>query len=121
MKLRLLILCTICLAKAYLQDNYEIQVYGSETIERHKTMFELHSNYTFNGTIQKMYGIEPTNHIFHETIEITHGFTDWFEVGFYLFNAIGNEKRTAFVGSHIRPRVSVPNHWRMASFFKMVK
>ena len=28
------------------QDNYEIQVYGSETVSIGKTMVELHSNYT---------------------------------------------------------------------------
>jgi hypothetical protein len=29
----------------------------------------------------------PTNHAEHETIEITHGVTDWFEVGFYIFTS----------------------------------
>ena len=28
------------------QENYEIQVYPSETVPRGVTMFELHSNYT---------------------------------------------------------------------------
>jgi len=32
----------------------------------------------------------PTNHQWHETIEITHGFNDWFEVGFYIFTAAQN-------------------------------
>ena len=31
---------------ALAQDNYEIQVYGSETVPTGKTMVELHSNYT---------------------------------------------------------------------------
>ena len=34
------------------QDNYEIQVYGSQTQVKGSTMFELHSNYTFNGSKQ---------------------------------------------------------------------
>jgi len=29
------------------QDNYEIQVYDSETVEKGHTMVELHSNFTF--------------------------------------------------------------------------
>jgi hypothetical protein len=32
------------------QDNYEIQVYGSETVEQGHTMVELHSNYTIDGS-----------------------------------------------------------------------
>jgi len=32
------------------QDNYEIQVYGYETVEPRHTMVELHSNFTFQGS-----------------------------------------------------------------------
>jgi len=94
------------------QDNYEIQVYGSETVEKGHTMFELHSNYTFDGSKTESNGMLPTNHVFHETIEITHGWTPWFETGFYIFNTIGSDGRTAYVGSHIRPRVAVPESWK---------
>jgi len=93
------------------QDNYEIQVYGSETVEKGKTMFELHSNYTLNGSKTITGGELPTNHVVHETIEITHGWTTWFETGFYIFNSIGDAGRTAYVGSHIRPRVAAPSSW----------
>ncbi len=31
---------------ALAQDNYEIQVYGAETLEPGSTMIELHSNFT---------------------------------------------------------------------------
>lgn len=93
------------------QDNYEIQVYGSETVAKGKTMLELHSNYTQQGFTQKVDGQLPDNHIVHETIEITHGWTPWFETGFYFFNAIGSDGRTAYVGSHIRPRIAAPATW----------
>ena len=88
-----------CRLKA--QDNYEIQVYGSETVDSAHTMVELHSNFTFDGSKKIIEGVLPTNHVFHETIEITHGWTSWFETGFYFFNTIGNDGRTAYVGSHI--------------------
>lgn len=95
------------------QDNYEIQVYGSETVEQGHTMLELHSNYTFDGSKTKSIdGQLPTNHVEHETVEITHGWTPWFETGFYFFNSIGNAGRTAYVGSHIRPRVAIPLSWK---------
>jgi hypothetical protein len=93
------------------QDNYEIQVYGSETVEKGHTMLELHSNFTFDGSKSTMDGVLPTDHVFHETIEITHGWTSWFETGFYIFNTLGNDGRTAYVGSHIRPRVAIPESW----------
>jgi len=46
------------------QDNYEIQVYGSETVPKGNTMVELHSNFTFDGSKQTIDGVLPTNHVF---------------------------------------------------------
>src|SRR5438045_9448551 len=69
------------------QDNYEIQVYGSDTVEPHATMVELHSNFTANGSKSVINGMQPTNHAWHETIEITQGFNDWFETGFYILTS----------------------------------
>src|SRR6266581_3594317 len=63
------------------QGNYEIQVYPYETVEPRHTMVELHSNFTFQGSKSTDDGTLPTNHQLHETIEITHGFNDWFETG----------------------------------------
>ncbi len=106
-----LILLNFSLLFTAAQDNYEIQVYGSQTVAKHNTMVELHSNFTFRGQDSILKGVLPTQHVFHETIEITHGWNDWFETGFYFFNTIGNDGRTAYVGSHIRPRAMVPNSW----------
>ncbi len=99
-------------ASAPAQDNYEIQVYGSETVEKGHTMVELHSNFTIEGTRQVIDGLQPTNHQWHETLEITHGFSDWFETGFYIFTAVQNGYGWDFVGTHIRPRVRVPPKWK---------
>lgn len=97
----------------FCQDNYEIQVYGSETIAKGNTMLELHSNYTFQAHELTKGTMLSTNHVLHETIEITHGWNSWFETGFYLFNTIGNDHRTNYVGSHIRPRVRVPLSYKL--------
>ena len=35
---------------AHAQDNYEIQVYGSDTVNPRSTMVEIHSNFTINGS-----------------------------------------------------------------------
>lgn len=95
------------------QDNYEIQVYGSETVEPGSTMVELHSNFTVSGSKTLMDGMVPTNHALHETIEITHGFNDWFETGLYIFTS-DNQYGYGYgwVGDHIRPRVRVPPDWK---------
>ncbi|WP_259068975.1 hypothetical protein HDF24_05895 [Mucilaginibacter sp. X4EP1] len=109
----ILISVTLLSVSVKAQDNYEIQVYGSETVDSGRTMIELHSNNTLSGSkTTDEYGMLPTNHVQHETIEITHGWTPWFETGFYIFNSIGSDGRTAYVGSHIRPRVAAPENWK---------
>jgi hypothetical protein len=113
MKIIFTIVCLIAFVEfANAQDNYEIQVYGSETVDPGRTMVELHSNYTINGFTTTVNGQLPDNQAEHETIEITHGWTPWFETGFYFFNSIGSEGRTAYVGSHIRPRIAAPLTWK---------
>jgi hypothetical protein len=97
--------------QARAQGNYEIQVYASEMVEPGHTMVELHSNFTFEGTKATTDGTYPTEHQLHETIEITHGFNDWFETGFYIFTSEQNGFGVDWVGSHLRPRFRVPKEW----------
>lgn len=110
---QLLLLLTVVLVTAALQaqDNYEIQVYGSELVAPGTTMFELHSNFTVDGSKTVENGVLPTNHAEHETVEITHGFNDWFETGFYIFTSIQPDHGWQWVGDHIRPRVAIPEKW----------
>ena len=108
----LAVLSMLLSGPAQAQDNYEIQVYGYETVEPHHTMVELHSNFTFQGSKTFQDGLLPTNHQLHETIEITRGFTDWFETGFYIFTSAQNGQGWDWVGDHIRPRVRVPKQWK---------
>ncbi|HEX4664420.1 MAG TPA: hypothetical protein VH196_08490, partial [Terriglobales bacterium] len=91
----LLTLFAYCLfpSSASAQGNYEIQVYGSDLVPEGTTMVELHSNYTVSGTEAvpgsrfAADGTEPTSGALHETVEITQGFTTWFETGFYIFTS----------------------------------
>jgi hypothetical protein len=93
------------------QGNYEIQVYGSETVAPRTTMVELHSNFTAVGQLETTDGTQPTNHALHETFEITQGLNNWSEVGFYVFTSARNETGWQWVGDHIRPRVRAPESW----------
>ncbi len=93
------------------QDNYEIQVYASDTVAPGRTMVELHSNFTFEGFKTTIGGVLPDEHQLHETVEITQGWNNWFETGFYIFTSAGPNQGYKWVGDHIRPRVRVPDSW----------
>ena len=93
------------------QDNYEIQVYPSETVAPGSLMVESHTNFTFEGQEQIVNGVLPTEHALHETIELTYGFTPWFETGFYVFTSARSGEGWQWVGDHIRPRVRAPESW----------
>jgi hypothetical protein len=107
----LLVLVAAC--AAFAQDNYEIQVYPGDTVEPGDTMLEFHTNFTVQGNKTSDDGTIPTNHALHETIEITHGWTPWFETGFYIFTSAQNGHGWKYVGSHIRPRVAAPASWHL--------
>ncbi len=100
-----------CCANA--QENYEIQVYGAQTQQKSSTIFELHSNYTFDGEREEIKGVRPTYHALHETIEITHGITDNFELGFYIFMNYLPGYGYRVIGTHIRPRIMAPAKWNL--------
>ncbi len=108
----LLFLSGFCCPLLRAQGNYEIQVYASDTVPAGLTMVELHSNYTVEGSKVTQDGTYPTNHQEHETIEITQGWTSWFETGFYIFTSVGPGQGYQWVGDHIRPRVRVPPSWK---------
>jgi hypothetical protein len=95
------------------QDNYEIQVYASPTMQKGTAIFELHSNYTFKGEQLVKSGVRPSYHSLHETLEITQGVTQNFELGYYIFSNITSPYGWQFVGMHIRPRVAAPLKWKL--------
>src|SRR5258705_1581240 len=91
------------------QENFEIQVYGSETVAPGSTMVELHSNVAAVGTTRTENDVLRTQGAFHETLEITQGWTSWLETGFYVFTSIQPDTTWEWVGSPIRPRVRAPH------------
>ncbi len=113
-----LVSATLLLARsAMAQNNYEIQVYGADTVAPRSTMVELHSNFTVDGaraiknSTLGAGALYPTNHVEHETVEITTGINNWSEVGFYIFTAEHSGQGVQWVGDHIRPRVRAPDQW----------
>ena len=106
-------LLACCSAGLRAQGNYEVQVYASETVPKRTTMVEIHSNFTASGSRETVDGVLPTNHAVHETLEITHGFTEWFETGYYQFTSIQADGSWMWVGTHIRPRIAVPERYKL--------
>jgi hypothetical protein len=76
-------------------------------------MFETHTNFTARGSKQTDDGTLPTHHAWHETIEITHGFNEWFETGFYTFTSHQPGRGWMWVGTHLRPRVAIPERYHL--------
>ena len=95
------------------QANFEIQVYGADLVRPGATMYELHLNYTAQGSKLGSGGALATNHAMHQTIEITHGFNEWFELGSYLFLSERSPEGFKYVGNHLRPRFSLPERFNL--------
>jgi hypothetical protein len=98
---------------ALAQENYEIQVYSAPTMTSGQTIFELHSNFTVQGENNTVKGVRPSYHALHETIEITHGITENFELGFYIFMNYTSPYGYQLVGTHLRPRIAAPSSWKL--------
>ena len=96
---------------AFSQDAYEISVYGAETEPPGAVDLQLHSNYTFTGITTVSDDVMPTDRSTHQTLEVTYGFTPWFEVGGYIFTRTLAGSGWLLTGGHIRPRVGIPQKW----------
>jgi hypothetical protein len=100
------------------QDNYDIQVYGSQTVAPKSTMVELLSNLTADGTkplIGTVYPegpLYPTDDALHESVEIRQGITSWSEAGFYIFTSASSGHGWQWVGDRLRAQVRAPDSWR---------
>ena len=106
-------------APAGAQDLFEIQVYPYGTVEPGRTMVEFHTNFIPSGTIGTEDGLYANHHQFHVTMEVTHGFTKYFETGFYLETAYVPGVGEKFTGVHIRPRFRLPEAKRFPFQFSL--
>jgi hypothetical protein len=108
----ILLLLTIAqwnISAVFAQAENEIQVYASPTIQHKWTIFELHSNYTVRGAK----GSNPNQYRWtNETLEITTGIAKNVELGFYTFTSFSPSGQYQYLGSQVRPRVTVPQQWK---------
>ena len=112
-----LVVAVLCLVagaeRAQAQDLFEIQVYPYETVQPGRTMVELHNNVFPSGTEDARPGEFATHHQAHTTLEVTHGFTNYFECAGYLVTASHVPGHGGqFAGARIRPRFRFPESTR---------
>src|ERR1043165_2232786 len=107
---RFTILSLLILFISFAQADNEIQVYASPITEKGVTLFELHSNYTFKGI--KGLADPSSARWLNESVEITHGLGGNFEMGFYFFTTLFPNGKYQYLGSHIRPRITIPEKWK---------
>jgi hypothetical protein len=99
------------------QDNFDIQVYRSQTVAPKTTLVELMSNITadgtkdFSGTVYPATQLYPTDDALHETLELRQGLSDWSEVGFYVLTSASSGHGWQWVGDDLRAQVQAPERW----------
>src|SRR5271165_4628292 len=115
--LTLILLLIVAGKFAVAQNNYVIQVYGSQTVAPKTTMVQLHSNLIADGT-KSLDGpayppnyLYPTNDALHESVEITQGITSWSEVGFYILTSAQSGQGWQWVGDRIQGQVRALDSW----------
>lgn len=96
---------------AYAQDSFEIEVYGSETLQQGETAVELHSNFNAEAEDNPTPGVYPSQHSLNESVEIAHGFTDWLQGSFYVLTSINTAYGWQWAGDRVRPQVRIPEAW----------
>jgi hypothetical protein len=106
-------LALLCAGPVAAQDPFEIQVYEYVTVPKGKWNLETHFNYTARGTRQFEGVVAPTEKQLHLTFELTRGITDYFELAGYLVLARRRGERPEFAGWRIRPRIRLPERWRL--------
>jgi len=104
-------ICLVSLTVRAGENNFEIIVHPSETVEAGHAMVELHSNMAVSGTTQKTDGVLPMQHALNESLEIAYGFNSWFETAVYTAASVQPGMEGRWVGERVFPRVRAPESW----------
>jgi hypothetical protein len=86
------------------QNLFEVQVFPDETLERGQTTIEFHNVLMPSGTVLPDRMLDPSSHL-HLSFEVTHGWTDDLETGFFVETSPSTDDRhAALTGFHLRPK-----------------
>lgn len=95
------------------QDNYVIEVHGTETNNEHDIVFQLHACYVFNGVNNSSYGTVPSNHLWCSALEFSHWFSNHFESSVVAYYAIGDNNRTNYTATHFHNLLILPKKYKL--------
>src|SRR5437870_4386472 len=105
--------CLLFPPAAAAQDNFQIQVNGSETVAPGSTLVELFSSAAAQGTTRTENGVLRSQGAFHETLGITQGWTAWLETGFFVLTSVKPDSGWEWAGARVQPRVRAPDGWHL--------
>ena len=97
----------------FAQDNYVIEVHGTQPNIRHDVIPQLHSAYVLNGSREAKDGVVPSNHLFYSALETSHWFSNWYESSIVFYFAAGDDNRTGFVGTHFHNLFLLPKKYQL--------
>ena len=100
-------------APAAAQDPFELQVYTPTTAERGEWELELMANHVARGSSAFDGALAPSDGQTRAAVELTHGFTDRFEVSAYALAAFRPDANGQWAGWRFRARVRAPEAWRL--------
>ena len=106
-------------AAAQAQDLFEIQVYDYDTVPAGKWELETHLNNIARGKKDSDGSVQPDNGQFHLSFELTHGFTEDFELAVYLLQAYRPHAGVEYAGARFRPRWKAPERWKLPVDFSL--
>ncbi len=99
----LVVMLALVPARALAQDNFEIQVYDSETAGPWQVGLETHLIFDASGTtVASSDGQAPTDHQFHLTFEPHLGIGSWMELGMYFQTAVRPDAGFEYAGVKLR-------------------
>lgn len=95
------------------QETFQIQVQGSQTVGPGSTTVESFSSIAPRGTTRTEDGVVPSQGAFHETVQITQGWTSWLETGVSVLTSVQPDGGWEWAGVRVQPRVRAPASWHL--------
>ena len=95
------------------QDNYVIEVHGTEPNIEHDIVFQLHGCYVLNGVSNTSYGTVPWQHLWCSALEFSHWFSNNFESSIVAYYAIGDNNRTNYTATHLHNLLILPKRYKL--------
>lgn len=112
MRKSLVIVCLAAFAiqsRAYAQQGYEFEVYGTQVKQPGTVELELNTNYVASGPDQLVHPeLYPTHHMLRSSLELSAGLTNYLEASIYALGARRADGTSAFVGNRLRLTAAVP-------------